>query len=257
MCCTRLSWNTGCKNDAKNRHLGTIVQLCRAESSQLRHVSIIKKILLSSNISSTFPQYGKLRSTSGWDRFGSLGHPSKFQRVSRLEFVTAATSLTRGQPNFARCMAVSWAGTLYMHFRGLLPPDSISPRAKFTLRPSLAFSYIGSVTARHSSSGISETLQRGISLSNGIMELSQRAPPIFGWVAITLDIGWHSGCLFCCACHNCPYLEAVNIVCEVDADRTGQVGKWVMTELDRYASERRQNWIIGQVGEWLMTGRDR
>jgi len=32
-----------------------------------------------------------------------LWHPSKFQRVSRLAFVTGATSLTRGQPNFAVC----------------------------------------------------------------------------------------------------------------------------------------------------------
>jgi len=31
-------------------------------------------------------------------------------------------------------------------------PDGILPHAKFTLRPSLAFSYIGSVTARHLSS---------------------------------------------------------------------------------------------------------
>jgi len=30
MCCTRLAGNTGCKNDAKNRHLGTIAQLCSA-----------------------------------------------------------------------------------------------------------------------------------------------------------------------------------------------------------------------------------
>jgi len=37
-------------------------------------------------------------------------------------------------------------------FRGALAPDGILPGAKFTLRPSLAFSYIGSVTARHSSS---------------------------------------------------------------------------------------------------------
>jgi len=29
-------------------------------------------------------QYGELRPTSGWDRFGSLGHPYEFQRVSRL-----------------------------------------------------------------------------------------------------------------------------------------------------------------------------
>ena len=44
-------------------------------------------------------------------------------------------------------------GTLYIHFWGLLAPDGILPCAKFAMRPSLAFSYIGSVTARHSSSG--------------------------------------------------------------------------------------------------------
>ena len=69
------------------------------------------------------PQYGELRPTNGWDRLVSLGHPSKFQRVSRLGFVTAPTSLYGGQPNFARCLAVSWAGTLYrpIYFRGFLP----------------------------------------------------------------------------------------------------------------------------------------
>ena len=55
MCYTRLAGNTGRKNDGKNRHLGTIAQLCRAISSQLRHVSTIGKNLLSSNISSTCP----------------------------------------------------------------------------------------------------------------------------------------------------------------------------------------------------------
>jgi len=38
MCCTRLAENTECKSDAKNCHLGTIVQLCRTESSQLRRI---------------------------------------------------------------------------------------------------------------------------------------------------------------------------------------------------------------------------
>ena len=56
MCCTRLAANTGRKKVAKNRHLGTIPQLCRAISSQLRHVSTIGKNLLSSNISATCPQ---------------------------------------------------------------------------------------------------------------------------------------------------------------------------------------------------------
>ena len=68
-----------------------------------------------------------------------LGHPSKFQLVSRLAFVTAATSLTIGQPNFARCLAVSRAAIHCINFWGLLPPDTILPGAKLTLRPSLAF----------------------------------------------------------------------------------------------------------------------
>ena len=47
------------------------------------------------------PQYGELRPTSGWDRFVSLGHPSKFQRVWRLGSVTARHSSSGRQPNFA------------------------------------------------------------------------------------------------------------------------------------------------------------
>ena len=38
--------------------------------------------------------------------------------------------------------------TIYT-FLGALAPNGILPAAKFTLCPSLAFSYIGSVTARH------------------------------------------------------------------------------------------------------------
>jgi len=54
-CCMRLAENTGRKNSPKSRHLGTIPQLCRAISSQLRHVLTIGKNCLSSDISSTCP----------------------------------------------------------------------------------------------------------------------------------------------------------------------------------------------------------
>ena len=46
MCCTRLAANTGRKKVAKNRHLGTITQLCRVISSQPRHISTIGKKLV-------------------------------------------------------------------------------------------------------------------------------------------------------------------------------------------------------------------
>jgi len=164
MCCTRLAGNTG----RKNHRLRTIAQLCRAESLQLRHVSTIgKKLVKQQYLLHMSSQYGELRRTSGWDQFRSLRHPSKFQRVSCLGFVTAETSFTGGQPNFARCLAVSWAGTVYnTYIFGGSFPGWISPHAKFTLRPSLAFSYIGSITARHSRSGVSQTLRHGT--RNGI-----------------------------------------------------------------------------------------
>jgi len=53
MCCTRLPGNAGRKNNVTYRHLGTIGQFCRAVSSQLRHMSTIGKIFLSSNTSCT------------------------------------------------------------------------------------------------------------------------------------------------------------------------------------------------------------
>ena len=52
-CCTRLAANTGRKKSAKICHLGTIAQLCKAISWQLRHVLTIGKSLLCSNISTT------------------------------------------------------------------------------------------------------------------------------------------------------------------------------------------------------------
>jgi len=99
----RLKYRT--QNDAKmtqkNRQLRTIAQICRAESSQLRHASTIgKKTFKQQYLLHMLPQYGELRPTSGWDRIGSLRHPSKFQRVSCLGSVTARHSSSGRQPNF-------------------------------------------------------------------------------------------------------------------------------------------------------------
>ena len=65
-CCARLAGNTGRKKVAKNRHRGTIAQLCRAISSQLRHVSTIeKKIVKQQYILYMSLEYGELGPTSG------------------------------------------------------------------------------------------------------------------------------------------------------------------------------------------------
>ena len=131
-----------------------MTQLYRTISSQLRHVCISsrKKLVKQQHLLHMSSQHGELWPTNGWDWLANLVHPSKFQRVLCVGFVTAPTSLNGGQPNFAQCLAVSWAGELYIHFWGYLWVNGILPGAKFTVRPSLVFSYINSITARHSSS---------------------------------------------------------------------------------------------------------
>jgi len=101
MWCTRLAENTGGKNDAKIaicaplhnfawlhlRNWGTYRQSeTPVKHQRLPHMS---------------SQDGELRPTSGWDLLASLGHPSKFQHVSRLGSVTARHSSSGRQPKFA------------------------------------------------------------------------------------------------------------------------------------------------------------
>jgi len=64
-------------------------QLSWAESLQLGHVSTIGKKLIKQQY---VPTIWQTWPTNGWDRFGSSGHSSKFQRLSRLGSVTARHS---------------------------------------------------------------------------------------------------------------------------------------------------------------------
>jgi len=152
----RWKYRSGHKTYAKKCCLRTIAQLWRAMSSQIKHAPIIGiKLVKQQYLLRMSSQYGELLPTSDWD---SLGTPVNFNGFWHLGFITAATSFNGSQPNFARCLAVSWACTLYIHFRGLLPRNGILRGTEFTLHPSLALSYIGSVTARLSSKGASAKL---------------------------------------------------------------------------------------------------
>ena len=110
-------------------------------------------------------EYGGLRPTNGLDRFGSLGHPIKFQRVWRLGFVTAATSLTGGQPNFARCLAVSWAATLYI-FGGSCSRMELCQVQNARYVKVLRCPTLAALLHRTPAAGVSETLRHGA--RNGI-----------------------------------------------------------------------------------------
>jgi len=134
----------------KNRHLCTISQLCRAISSQLRQVSTIGKNVLNSNISSTRPHsmanFGPLTAEIGREFRAREQISSGF--ASWLCYRSDATHPrpTKLCTMFGRLLG--WQTTYTLS--ALLPRERILPRAKFTLRPSLAFSYVGSLTIRHS-----------------------------------------------------------------------------------------------------------
>jgi len=89
----RLAGNTGRKNDAQNRHLGTIAQLCWAVSSQLRNISTIGKKLLSSNTSYTclrnMVNFGTLTATEIGS--GLWGTPANFNGFCVLAAVLHGT----------------------------------------------------------------------------------------------------------------------------------------------------------------------
>ena len=85
------------KKSPKIRHLGTIAQLCRAISSQLRHISTIGKNLLNSSISPTRP-YNMVNFSPLVAEIGSLvwGTPVNFSGFRILAALLHST-LVAGQ----------------------------------------------------------------------------------------------------------------------------------------------------------------
>jgi len=78
--------------------------------------------------------------------------------------------------------------------------------------------------------GVSQTLRRDT--RNGITELSQRAPPIFGRAAIMLGIGPHSSCV-CYCCIECRiYLQWY--IANIEVGRPMQQGNGADTSRPQY-----------------------
>jgi len=88
MCCKRLAGNAGRKKLPKIRHLGTIAQICRSISSQLRLVSTMGKNLLNCNISPTWPynmaNFGLLAAEICWRVWGTTANFNGFRVLAAL-----------------------------------------------------------------------------------------------------------------------------------------------------------------------------
>jgi len=156
MCCTRLAEIQDAKvakNSPSGHHRTTLSGCIFATKAYIDN----RKKLLNNNISSTCPHnmvnFGPLAAEIGLPVWGTSANFNGFR-------VLPSLLQRRRSPEANQTLHDVWPSPglvhYYIHFRGLLPPDRILSGAKFTLRPSLAFSYIGSVTAQHSSSGRQE-----------------------------------------------------------------------------------------------------
>ena len=97
MCCKWLAENTGRKKSPFCHHRTTLSGCIFATKACIDN----RKKMINADTSYTCLHDGELRPTNGWDLLASLGHPCKFQRVSRLGSVNARHSSTGRQPNFA------------------------------------------------------------------------------------------------------------------------------------------------------------
>ena len=155
-----------------------------------------EKNLLNSNISSTSPHnmanFGPLTAELG---SGVWGTPANFNG-----FRVLPSLLQRRRPVEANqtLQDVSPSPRLVHHilyiFSGSCPLTGFCPvqnslYVQLLHSPTLAALLHGTPPA-----SVSQALRCGT--GNGITELSQRAPPIFGWTAITLGIGPHSSSFF-------------------------------------------------------------
>jgi len=134
MCCTRFAEYTGCKNLASAHHRTTLSGYIFATKAS---VDNRKKHLVNSNISSTRPLTIWWTSAHSSDRLASVGHPSKFQRVSSW-FRYLLHQRRSAEVN--QTLHDVWRFPMLVHHVRILEalaPNGILPGAKLTLRPSL------------------------------------------------------------------------------------------------------------------------
>ena len=154
MCYTWLAENTGRKNYAKNRHLRPRrTTLSGYIFATKAHIDNRKKSWLNSNISSTClynkVKFGRLAAEIYWRVWGAPANFNRFRVLASLGLLHR-----RRSTKVNHTLHSVWPSPALVHyvyiFEGSchLPPNGILLAVKFTLRPILAFSYIGSVKAK-------------------------------------------------------------------------------------------------------------
>jgi len=175
-------WKYRTQKWRKNRHLRTITQLCRAVSSQLRHVSTIGKELVKRQyLLYMSSQYAELPPINGWDLLASLGHPANFNGFRLLAALLQRRCLTEAN----QTLHDVWLFPGLLHyiyiFGGSCPQQNVDRcKIQFTSKSCVLLYWLHYCTA----------LQQQASAK--LCGVQQRASSISGRAAITLGIGPHS-----------------------------------------------------------------
>jgi len=197
MCCTRLAENTGRKNYVKNRHYRTILSGCVFATRACRPINSRQK-LSNNNLSSTCPRnmvnFSPLMAERGLRLWGTQQISTGF--ATWVHYCTYITQ--RRSTNLCRMFGRLLGSTLCVHFRGLLSPGEILPCASKSCVLLYWQRYCTALEQRPSAKLCDVVQGMEWYTRNGITELSQRAPPIFSWAAITFGIGPHSSCYSHC-----------------------------------------------------------
>jgi len=195
MCCTRLAENTGRKKIAKNCHLCTITQLCRAISSQLRHVSTLGKKLVKQQYLLHMPHnmvnFSPLTAEIGSLVWSSPVNFTRFRILASLLHQCRATEVNQ-------TLHTVWPSLGLVHYIYIYTlAVALAPQRNFD-RCKIHFASKSCVLLywQHHCTALEQWA------SAKLCGVQQRAPPIFGRVAITLGIGPHSSYLCCrwCRC---------------------------------------------------------
>jgi len=105
----------------KIRHLGTIAQLCRALSSQLRHVSTIGKKLVKQQYLLHIPTIWRILAHKWLRSVLEFEAPQQNSMTFASCLHYCSDVAQRTSTKLCTCTAASCAGTLCIHFRGILP----------------------------------------------------------------------------------------------------------------------------------------
>jgi len=149
MYCTRLAENTGRQNIAINARRTTLSGYIFATKACIDN----RKKLLNSNMSSTCPHnmvnFGPLTAAIGWRVWGTPANFNGFRVLASLLHRRRSTDVSQTlhdvwpSPGMVHCVYTFGSSCPLMEFC----------QVQYSLCVQIAFSYIGSVTARHSSSG--------------------------------------------------------------------------------------------------------